>query len=115
MKVRYFKEDIGLAMVEGSEAAAIIAIEKLNLLMGEWYRDGSVGIPWLTDIIGNKLTNATSNYVCNCISGALYEIPGVTSVDFTEVSFDEKTRKLFIKVTMKYLDQDIELEQSYGV
>lgn len=115
MKIRYFKDDMDLVMVEGAEAAATIAVEKLNLIMGEWYRDETVGIPWMTSVLGQSATQGPINFICNYIVNELSTIPEITAVDITEANFDPKTRKLSLKITMSHTEEDITLEQTYGV
>lgn len=115
MKTRYFKDDIVLVMVEGAEAVAVVAVEKLNLILGEWYQDETAGIPWIPNIIGSKATVAALNYIAGYISNELSTIPEVTNVDITNLDFDPTTRKLTVKVTLTHEEEEIQLEQTYGV
>lgn len=115
MKIRYQKNDMDLAMVEGAEAAGIIAVEKLNLIMGEWYRDANAGIPWIPDILGSKATQAGMNFIGNYIYNELSIIPEITKVEITKMDLDPKTRKLTIAVTLTHVEQEINLEETYGL
>lgn len=115
MKVRYFNQDVGLVMVEGAEAAGIIAVEKLNLIMGEWFLDTEAGIPWIPEILGNKATQATINFIGNYIYNELSTIPEITGVNITTLDLDPKTRRLKIAVTLTHQDKQINLEETYGI
>lgn len=116
MKVRYQKNDMDLVMVEGAEAAGIVAVEKLNLFLGEWYRDENAGIPWLDNILGNKATAPVINFLGNYIYNELSVIPGVTSVEVTKLDFNTTTRHLLVAVTLTYMEEEtINLEQDYGL
>lgn len=115
MKIRYQKNDMDLVMVEGSEAAAIIAIEKLNLIMGEWYRDENAGIPWLGDILGNKATEPVINFLCNYIYNELSTIPEIIGVEVTKAELNPQTRHLSVAVTLHHIDSDVEVEQEYDL
>ena len=115
MKVRYYKDDVDLVMVEGAEAIAIVAVEKLNLFLGEWFRDENVGIPWLQSILGGKLTTSQVNFISNTLVNELSTIPEVTQVEITNIDFDATSRHLKITIKLTHLEGETTLEQSYGL
>lgn len=114
MKIRYFNGDMDLVMVEGAEAVAVIAMEKLNLFMGEWFKDTEVGIPWLS-VIGQKMTQSTVNFITTYVANELSSIPEVTNVEVTDLTLDSQTRKLTLKVAITHQREILELEQTYGI
>lgn len=114
MKIRYFNGDMDLVMVEGAEAVATIAMEKLNLFMGEWFKDTEAGIPWMS-VVGQKMTQSTVNFIATYVANELSSIPEVTNVEVTDFTLDSQTRKLTLKLTVNYQGESLELEQTYGV
>jgi hypothetical protein len=86
------KNDLGivdLSIVEGdlsiTNAIAQTITIRLKTLAGEWFLDTSVGIPYLTEILGHKLNE---RFLRHLIIPTLQTIPGV--LEITNFKAEEK-------------------------
>jgi hypothetical protein len=104
----HFSADGNLAIVTDAEAVGQHARQRLSTFQGEWFLDTTVGVPWLSQILGQRYDPALAEAVTKA---CLLTTDGVTGITSFSVSFGRVTRGLFIKsvdVTTDY-DQEVQV------
>jgi hypothetical protein len=81
-----------------SEAVAQKVKTRLQLFLGDWFLDETVGIDWITEMSSRSQTSKILSDAKNCI----LQTEGVRSLDSFDYDRDPKTRKLTI--TASYTD-----------
>ena len=83
--------DGGLAMVFDSEAIGQHAKQRTKTFKGEWFLNSDVGVPWLTEILGQGYNPALAEAV---IKSVIQKTDGVTEIVTFSVVFDRSVRNL---------------------
>ena len=83
-----------LRIVQGAEAVGQHVRQRLKTFEGEWFLDGSAGVPWLEEIMGGAYDPALAEAV---VKAEILDTPGVTEITSFSVSFDRAIRRLNIK------------------
>ncbi|MFJ7312510.1 hypothetical protein ACIQVE_07015 [Pseudomonas sp. NPDC098747] len=82
--------------IDTPEAVAQAVHTRLNLLRGEWFLDTSEGMPWSTEVLGER-TRATYDMT---IRGYILDTTGVLQIDRYESTVDTDKRKLSVVATI---------------
>lgn len=98
----YFEGD-SLVLVRDAHAVGQHARQKLQTFEGEWFLDTTVGVPWLTQILGYKYDPALAEAV---VKAKLLETDGVTEITSFSVSFNRASRGLQIRGVEVKTDYD---------
>lgn len=80
---------------EGSEMVAQRIRTKLLWIAGEWYQDQRQGVPWMTQILGQRPTLARLEHIFRV---AIQQIPGVSEIRKLEVTSDTDGHHLDFEV-----------------
>lgn len=86
--------DGNLVMVRDAHAVGQHARQRLQTFEGEWFLDGTVGVPWLTQILGKGYDPALSEAV---VKATLLATDGVIDITSFSVGFNQPTRGLNIR------------------
>jgi hypothetical protein len=81
-----------LAMVTGRDAIAQGIGARLKTFRGEWFLDGSIGVPYLEQVLGRKRPNLAA--VEQLLRAEILAVAGVTSVLALTLSLGSTTRTL---------------------
>lgn len=95
--------DGNLVLVKDAHAVGQHARQRLQTFEGEWFLDGTVGVPWLTQILGKGYDPALSEAV---VKATLLATDGVTDITSFAVSFHQPTRGLNIRGVEVKTDYD---------
>ncbi|HDR9029885.1 TPA: hypothetical protein QDB14_004107 [Burkholderia vietnamiensis] len=82
--------------VNTPETVGQAVLTRLRLLLGEWFLDTTVGMPWSPDVIGKYTTGTADAAIRACVLGTA----GVTEITSYTSSRDPDTRKLNVAVTI---------------
>lgn len=102
----YFAADGNLVVATDAEAVGQHARQRLSTFQGEWFLDKTVGVPWLSQILGKRYDPALAEAVTKA---CLLATDGVTEITSFSVSFGRATRGLFIKSVNVLTDYDHEV------
>ena len=80
-----------LVMVSGSAAIAQHIKQRLLAILGEWFLDQSVGLPWFDTILGKY---RSLDVVEALIRTQITETPGVEELTSFSLSVDENTERV---------------------
>jgi hypothetical protein len=88
--------DANGSLIVVTDAAAVGQHVRQNLqtYYGEWFLDTSIGVPWLTQILGQRYDPALAEAVTKA---AVLGTDGVTAITEFSVSFDRATRGVNVK------------------
>lgn len=98
----YFEGD-SLVLVRDAHAVGQHARQRLQTFAGEWFLDTTVGVPWLSQILGHKYDPALAEAV---VKARLLGTDGVTEITSFSVSFDRSTRGLHLRGVEVTTDYD---------
>lgn len=105
----YLDETGNLAMVRDAEAVGQHVRQRLMAYRGEWFLDKTVGVPWLTDVLGRGYDAALAEAV---IKAEVLGTDGVTSIRSFSVRFNRDRRELEafnIEVRTEYEDGEVKV------
>lgn len=91
-----FGQDNQNFFVNSPEAVAQLVVTGLKLFQGEWFLDTSVGMPWMTDVIGFN----TQSLYDTAIQNQILNTQGVTGIENYSSSLNMETRHLEISCTI---------------
>ena len=96
-----------LAMTDGLQQVKQEVAQRLRTILGEWFLDTSLGMPYLTELAekGLKLS-AAADYFRNEISAC----PGVKAINKLELAFNAATRELSVSTVVQGETGTISLE-----
>jgi hypothetical protein len=95
-----------LVLVDGGDAIAQEIRVRLRWWTGEWFLDTAAGVPYLEQLLGKGISDATIREV---LRREIEDVPGVAGVRSIEISTDRQTR--FSTVDLDILTDDgVELE-----
>jgi hypothetical protein len=95
-----------LVVVTDAEAVGQHARQRLSAFEGEWFLDKTVGVPWLSQILGKRYDPALAEAVTKaCLLGT----DGVTEITSFSVQFGRATRGLLIRSIDVLTDYDEEV------
>jgi hypothetical protein len=92
-----------LVLVTDAHAVGQHARERLQTFEGEWFLNAAVGVPWLTQILGQGYDPALAESV---VKATLLATDGVTEITSFSVSFDQPSRGLRIRSVEVKTDYD---------
>lgn len=92
-----------LVLVRDAHAVGQHARQRLQTFAGEWFLDGTVGVPWLSQILGKGYDPALGEAV---VKASLLATDGVTEITSFSVSFNQPTRGLNIRGVEVRTDYD---------
>jgi hypothetical protein len=100
-------------LVDSPQAVAQAIKTTLALYQGEWFIDTSVGMPWLTQVIGFN----TQSIYDDAIKSKVQQVSGVTSIDNYTSTLDRPSRILTVsmKLTTDFSGQQIVVETKVQV
>lgn len=84
--------------VDNNQAVAQAIRTTLLLFQGEWFLDTTVGVPWLTEVVGIN-TAATYDVV---IKSAILGVPGVSEIATYSSSLNNNLLTVNVTVTTTY-------------
>jgi len=85
---------------------------RLKTLAGEWFLDSSIGIPYLTQILGKK---RRERLLQKLINDELKTIPGLSTIKDLELTDGQSERDLVIKFSALLSDQSVlSINESMG-
>lgn len=103
-----FGDQQGSFHTDTPEAVAQAVHTRLKLLRGEWFLDSSEGMPWSTEVLGER-TRASYDMA---IRGHILDTPGVLQIDRYESTVDTDKRKLSVVVTITTIYGQIKLTET---
>lgn len=93
------------AMVTGKDAIAQEIAARLKTFRGEWFLDGSIGVPYMEQVLARKRPNLAA--VEQLLRAEILAVGGVTSVQSLSLSLDS-TRSLTGRFTAATAEGDVE-------
>lgn len=87
----HFNADGNLAMVYDAEAIGEHAKQRTKTFKGEWFLNSDVGVPWLSEILGQGYDPVLAEAV---IKSVIKKTDGVTDIESFSVVFDRSVRNL---------------------
>ena len=91
----YLDANGDLALVEDGNEVVQHVKQRLDFQQGEWFLDESIGVPWLTDILGQSFlaTNDPNRaFAESIIKETILSTPGVTRLVTFSADFDPVNR-----------------------
>lgn len=85
--------------VDNREAVAQAVLTSLLLFQGTWFLDTTVGIPWLTQVVGYN----TQGLYDTAIKSLILGVTGVTGISSYSSSLNTSNRKLNVSVVIDTL------------
>ena len=82
-------------LVDSPACVAQAVLTRLNLWIGQWYLDNTVGMPWLTEVIGIN----TGPFYDTTIQQYILATQGVSQIQGYSSSLNRATRSLAINIT----------------
>jgi hypothetical protein len=95
-----------LQIVEGSDAIAQHIRIRLRTLLGEWFLDDRIGVPYIQRIL---IKNPGTNVVRRILRQVVEQTPGVVDVGAFTTDYDGATRRLSVSFNAT-VDGDATLE-----
>jgi len=83
----------GFAVVDGLEAVRQRVLQRLRLYRGESFIDAEAGVPYLTDLLGERLPSALAGSI---IADQIRGVRGVVAVANVDAQLDPATRRLSV-------------------
>jgi hypothetical protein len=98
-------------VIDDIDAIRQVIITKIKLYLGEWFKDVSLGVPWIQQIFrkGTSLGQVQSILIDEILS-----VEGATEMKKFEMDFDAKTRKLAVDFNCKILGENEEFSEVLG-
>ena len=107
--------DNGVVLTRDSEYTAQKVRQLLQTIRGEYFRNTTHGIAWITELLGARGTDGViliKSEIRNAIEkNAVLLSLGVQSVIFNSIDFSQQTRKLSIDMTIKTNDGEQNTEE----
>jgi len=97
-------------IVTGIEKVRQQVLVRMKLFREEWSYDTSIGIPYFQEILGKK--NPDLLKVFSVFLTEIEKIPNVESANVLDFDFDEKTKKLTIKLSANSIYGNIVLSNT---
>ena len=85
--------------VSGSDYIAQKIQQRLQFFQGEWWKDTTLGVPWLQDVL---IKSPSLEVVRSIVKNAILAVPGISSVPTCTVDFDTQNRLASITFTAVY-------------
>lgn len=79
-------------LVTGKDAVAQAIASHLKAFRGEWFLDGSIGVPYWTEVLGRKRPNLAA--IEHRLRAEILSVGGVTGITSFSLSFDPAARQL---------------------
>lgn len=79
-------------LVDTPQTVAQAVFTAMRLLLGEWFLDTTVGVPWLTQIVGRNKKDSYDQILKATIRG----VQGVVDIGTYSSSLDQDTRVLTV-------------------
>lgn len=79
-------------LVSGRDAIAQAIENRLRTFRGEWFLDGSIGVPYLEQVLGRKQPNLAA--VEQTLRSEILAVSGVTAITSFALTLDRATRAL---------------------
>lgn len=89
--------DLVSGTVTGVESVRQRVQQAMLFHRGEYFIDGSLGIPYLADVLGHQFDAGVAE---QAVTGAILEVDGVAAVTEVRVSHDPGARVLAISATV---------------
>lgn len=83
-----------IATVTNAQAVGEHVRQRLQTYSGEWFLNTDVGVPWLSEILGQRYNPALAESV---VKAEILRTEGVTGISSFSVSFNRDTRGVIIK------------------
>jgi hypothetical protein len=81
--------DISGQTIDGIAYAVQKIDQTLKMLLGEWFIDTALGIPWVESIL---VKNPSFEYIRGVLRRAILSVPGVVDVPYLTVTEPDATR-----------------------
>lgn len=79
-------------LVDTPQTVAQAIFTALRLLLGEWFLDTTVGVPWLTQVVGRNKKDSYDQIIKSTIRG----VQGVVDIGTYSSTLDATTRMLTV-------------------
>lgn len=93
-----------LQLTSGQDAIRQAAEVRLRTFRAEWFLDGSIGTPWVEQVLGRKAAAAPVRAV---VRDELLAIPGVTGLASLTLAFDSAARSMAITFVLQTAAGDV--------
>lgn len=100
----HFDATGNLALVQGRQAVAEHAAQRVRTFEGEWFLDSEAGLPWFQQLLGRRFDPALAEAL---VKAEIAETKGVIEITAFSVSFDQSSRF----VNMKQIDFTTEYDE----
>ena len=102
--------DINFSLISGEEELRQRIRQHLLFFRGEWFLNASEGVPYLTDLLGERLD---TDLVASVIRNQLLEVRGVTGASDMEV--EEDGRRFLVRANVSTIYGEMEIGQTIAV
>ncbi|GFO80971.1 MAG: hypothetical protein A49_05980 [Methyloceanibacter sp.] len=102
----YLEDDGNLAIVHDAEAVGQHVRQRLKTFEGEWFLDTAAGVPWLSEILGQRYDPALAEAV---VKAEVLDTDAIKEITSFSVGFNRERRELTtysISVLTDY-DEDV--------
>lgn len=97
-----------LVIIEGIDAIAQDCQVRLGFIQGEWFLDTRLGVPWFTEIIGQKPRLVA---IKGILRKAILTTPGVLTVIDLNIDFEGSTRTLSYSFRANTVEGEFEINK----
>lgn len=74
----------------------------LQLKLGEWFMDTSLGVPWFQELLGDASKGSDRDAkIRTALTREILSVPDIQSITSLSMSFDNRGRKMTIEFTVK--------------
>jgi hypothetical protein len=102
-------ENNDLVLVQGVDETSQNLLANLQTFQGEWFKDTSVGVPYMQDIF---VKGTPVNIISGIFKDTIAKTDGVEEINEFELDYDNQTRQLLVKAKVTSKDGDIVLSAS---
>jgi hypothetical protein len=79
-----------ILLLEGAASIAQKLSCRIKFLLGEWFLDARLGIPWIQELLEKGVAES---YIRSKIQRTIATCPGVTTLESLEIAIDAATRE----------------------
>lgn len=90
----YLDSSGNLATVQDAHAVGQHVRQRLKTFSGEWFLDTTIGVPWLSEILGEGYAPALAEAV---VKSEILDTDGVAAIESFGVGFERGSRALIIR------------------
>lgn len=94
--------DDGIGQLDGVQSAIARATQHMLFARGEWFIDRSIGIPYFTEMLGNRSTPL--EIIADALAIEVSRVAGITSAVVRSARLDDSTGVLSVKMDVTTTD-----------